>query len=186
MKTTITILTVLFTVLFTNLTSAQNFKGNASASYGLFSPSIIMQYEASTTNDRISLGVNMNYYLQNWKGPLFNYFVRGYKSSTEEGFFLQASATIGNLTTLGDAEEDLIRTIENKRSFVYGGEFGMGRKYLIGKHFTVEALITLRVLSRPNNRYSDGQYNYFIDDQTMWLMSVGTPLGGHIAVGYQF
>ena len=109
--------------------NAQNFKGNVSASYGILKQSIIIQYETATINDRVSLGVNMNYYLQDWKGPLFNYFVRGYKSSTEEGFFLQASATIGNLTTLGDAEEDLIRTIENKRSFVYGGEFGMGRKY---------------------------------------------------------
>ena len=68
------------------------------------------------------------------------------------------------------------------------GSLSSGFKYLVGKHFTVEALITLRVLSRPNNRYSDGQYNQglIFDDKTMWLMSTGTPIGGHVAVGYQF
>ena len=79
----------------------EEFKGNVSAAFGPLNSKVRIQYEMAIKS-RASWGVNMNYYLQNWTGPVFEPFIRVYgkKSGNAEGFFFQTKAIYGNLTTL--------------------------------------------------------------------------------------
>ena len=71
-------ITIFLTALFmTGLTYAQNFKGHASGTFGILNAKIRAQYEMPL-KDRASFGINMNYYLVNWTGPVLEPFIRLY------------------------------------------------------------------------------------------------------------
>ncbi len=93
---------MLFTALFiTGLSYAQDFKGHASGTFGILNGKVRVQYEMPLES-RASYGMNMNYYLVNWTGPVFEPFIRiyGKKDGNAEGFLGQAKLIYGNLSTL--------------------------------------------------------------------------------------
>ena len=88
-------------IFLTSFSYAQNFKGHASGTFGILNGKVRAQYEIPL-KDRASFGMNMNYYLVNWKGPVFEPFIRiyGKKDGNAEGFFGQAKLIYDNLSTL--------------------------------------------------------------------------------------
>lgn len=95
-------ITMLLTVLFiTGLTYAQDYKRHASGTFGILNRKVRVQYEMPLKS-RASCGMNMNYYLEGFKGPVFEPFIRTYgkKGGNAEGFFGQAKLIYGNLSTL--------------------------------------------------------------------------------------
>jgi len=94
---------MLFTaLLYTTLTYAQNFKGHASGTFGIFNEKVRVQYEMPL-KDRASFGMNMNYYLVNWTGPVFEPFIRiyGKKDGNAEGFFWSGKTDIRKSYNIG-------------------------------------------------------------------------------------
>ncbi len=185
MKNTITILGAL---LISGLTYAQNFKGHASGSFGILNPKVRAQYEIPLKS-RASYGMNMNYYLVNWTGPIFEPFIRiyGKKDGNAEGFFSQAKLIYGNLSTV---DYDLYEgNLENKRWSTFGFGVNCGYKFLLGNHFTIEPLTGFRLLSPPVYRYKSG----FDEDEYLdiaegigWYLLTGFPLDFQIKFGFQF
>ncbi|MEE4178785.1 MAG: DUF3575 domain-containing protein [Bacteroides sp.] len=166
---------MLFIALFTSCFSyAQNFKGHVSGTLGIINTKVRVQYELPL-KDRASFGINMNYYLQNWKGPVFEPFIRIYrkKEGNTEGVFAQAKMIYGNL--LGNYNSSA-GDLEDIRSPIYGFGLNAGYKFLFGKHFTVEPLLGLRLLSAPSN----------LGDETDWYLSTGFPLDFQLKFGFQF
>ena len=164
---------------FITFTHAQNFKGHASGTIGIINPKVRVQYEMPLKDNK-SLGINMNYYLQGWKGPLFEPFVRFYdpRKGNAEGLFIQAKLMYGNLTTYippYPSEEPL----ENKRWSTYGFGASFGYKYLFYKHITIEPFTGFRFLYPPND-------SAIGDDPLFWILSTGLILDLQIKFGYQF
>lgn len=173
MKINITMLFIAFFI--TSLSYAQNFKGHASGTLGIINTKVRVQYELPI-KDRASYGINMNYYLQNWKGPVFEPFIRIYrkKEGNAEGVFGQAKLIYGNLSArnyISSAEN-----LEEIRSSVYGIGLNGGYKFLFGKHFTVEPLAGLRLLTAPSN----------LGDEVDWYLTTGFPIDFQLKFGYQF
>ena len=181
-------ITMLLTALFiTGLTYAQDFKGHASGTFGILNGKVRVQYEMPLKS-RASYGMNMNYYLVNWTGPVFEPFIRiyGKKDGNAEGFFGQAKLIYGNLSTL---DYDLYGAIENKRWSTYGFGINCGYKFLLGKHFTIEPLTGLRILSPPVYRYKTGDdedYYANIGEGIGWYLFTGFPLDFQLKFGFQF
>ena len=172
MKTKIAMLFIAFFI--TSLSYAQNFKGHASGTLGLFNTKVRVQYELPL-KDRSSYGINVNYYLQNWKGFLFEPFIRIYrkKEGNAEGVFGQAKLIYGNLSGNYNSYAGIL---ENIRSPIYGFGLNGGYKFLYGKHFTVEPLVGLRLLTAPSN----------LGDEFDWYLITGFPIDFQVKFGYQF
>lgn len=172
MKIKIAMLFIAFFI--TSLSYAQNFKGHASGTLGIINTKVRVQYELPI-KDRASYGINMNYYLQNWKGPVFEPFIRIYrkKEGNAEGVFGQAKLIYGNL-----AKNDnyYAGNLEDKRTSVYGFGLNGGYKFLFGKHFTVEPLVGLRLLPAPSN----------LGDEVDWYLTTGFPIDFQLKFGFQF
>lgn len=167
---------MLFIAFFiTSLSYAQNFKGHASGTLGIFNTKVRVQYELPL-KDRASYGINLNYYLTNWKGPLFEPFIRIYrkKGGNAEGVFAQAKLIYGNLSSRNHISSTV--NLEDIRSSIYGFGLNGGYKFLYGKHFTVEPLVGLRLLSAPSN----------LGDETDWYLTTGFPIDFQLKLGYQF
>ncbi len=181
-------LTMLITASFiTSLTYAQDFRGHASGTFGILNDKVRVQYEMPLKY-RASYGINMNYYLLNWTGPIFEPFIRIYGKNyrNEKGFFGQAKLIYGNLSTLND--ELFGKAIENKRWSTYGFGLNCGYKFLLGKHFTIEPLAGVRFLSPPVYRYKTGDYRF--DDNIVeisaWYFFTGFPFDFQLKFGFQF
>lgn len=158
---------------------AQSFKGHASGTFGILNAKYRFQYEMPL-KDKTSFGINMNYYLLNWKGPVFEPFIRLYdiKNGNAEGLFVQAKLMYGNLSAFSPSytsEEPL----DNKRWSTFGFGASFGHKYLFYKHFTIEPLTGFRYLSAPTNSAN-------ADDPLFWILSTGLLLDLQIKFGYQF
>ena len=164
----------------------EEFKGNVSAAFGPLNSKVRIQYEMAIKS-RASWGVNMNYYLQNWTGPVFEPFIRVYgkKSGNAEGFFFQAKAIYGNLSTL-DYEKNSVY-IQNPRFSTYGFGMSIGNKFLLGKHITLDALFGYRILTPPlidyNPGFNDGN---LLVNSIGWYVTTGMPLDFQFKLGYQF
>jgi hypothetical protein len=123
-------ITIFLTALFmTGLTYAQNFKGHASGTFGILNAKIRAQYEMPL-KDRASFGINMNYYLVNWTGPVLEPFIRlyGKRDGNAEGFFGQVKLIYGNLSTL-DFDSGYYT---NQRFSTYGFGMDFGYKFCHG------------------------------------------------------
>ena len=174
-------ITIFLTALFmTGLTYAQNFKGHASGTFGILNAKIRAQYEMPL-KDRASFGINMNYYLVNWTGPVLEPFIRlyGKRDGNAVGFFGQVKLIYGNLSPLDSTFFG--GAIVNERWSTYGVGLGCGNKFLFAKHFTIEYLAGARILSPPP--IIDDHY-YF--DQIGWYLSTGFPIDFQLKVGFQF
>ena len=166
----------------------EEFKGNVSAAFGPLNGKVRIQYEMALKS-RASWGVNMNYYLVNWTGPVFEPFIRVYgkKSGNAEGFFFQTKAIYGNLTTLNYNSE----IIANSRFSTYGLGMSIGNKFLLGKHITLDALFGYRILTPPvinyNPGYSEADQNLLTGIEAVgWYLTTGMPLDFQFKLGYQF
>jgi hypothetical protein len=167
----------------------EEFKGNVSAAFGPLNGKVRIQYEMALKS-RASYGVNMNYYLVNWTGPVFEPFIRVYgkKNGNAEGFFFQTKAIYGNLSTL-DWELNSTK-IENSRFSTFGFGMNIGNKFLLGKHITLEGLFGYRFLTPPLTIYKTG----FIAADLIgtgvetigWYVTTGFPLDLQFKLGYQF
>jgi hypothetical protein len=174
-------ITMLFIVLFsTGLIYAQNFKGHVSATYGIINEKIRLQYEMPL-DSQLSYGINMNYYFKGWKGPVVEPFIRIYrkKDGNTEGFFGQAKLIYGNLSTLDSNLRGF--AVEKKRWSTYGFGISCGNKFLLGKHFTIEYITGVRLLSAP-----PVTYDYFNYDKLAWYLSTGLPIDLQLKFGFQF
>jgi hypothetical protein len=176
-------------VLFSNNCSAQEFKGNASGTFGIYNIKIRLQYELLLKN-RASTGMNMNYYLVNWTGPVFEPFIRiyGRKNGNVKGFFGQFKLIYGNLSTLDELYKD---KVANKRWSTCGFGINCGYKFLLGNHFTIEPLIGFRLLSQPVYRFNAGISEADREDirvgyQYDWWFTTGGPLDFQLKFGAQF
>jgi len=181
--------TMFLIVLFiSGLAYAQDFKGHVSGTYGIINPKVRFQFELPLKS-RASYGINMNYYLINWTGPVFEPFIRiyGKKDGNAEGFFGQAKLIYGNLATLDFDIYD--GALENKRWFTYGLGLNCGYKFLLGNYFTIEPLFGLRFLSPPVYKYKPGvnreDYEY-IGEGVAWYLTTGFPLDFQLKFGFQF
>lgn len=165
------------TMSLTVLTHAQEFKGNVSGTVGILNSKVRLQYEIPIES-RGSLGVNVNYYLINWKGPVFEPFLRFYnkKNGNSKGPFWQAKLIYGNLSTLNYNNNGSVFT--KPKWPTYGFGINYGNKFLSGKHFTVEYLSGIRFLTAPV--YGD------LEDIANWYMSTGFPIDFQLKFGYQF
>ena len=174
------------------LTSAQDFKGHVAVTYGILNTKIRVQYEMPIKS-RASYGVNMNYYLVNWTGPVFEPFIRIYskKDGNGEGFFGQAKVIYGNLSTL---DFDLYDgAIKNERWSTFGFGLSGGHKFLLGKHFTIEYLTGFRILSPPSVTYGsevdEASYQELgeeLGEDIGWYVTTGFPLDFQLKCGFQF
>ena len=185
MKKIIIALTLVASTLGMN---AQKFKGNVSGIYGLWNEKIRIQYEAPAIADGVSVGLNMNYYFGDWKGPMFEPLIRAYTKTenASKGFFYQGKLIVGSLSTLQDSLQELTGTIENKRTFVYGFSAGKGYKFLMGDHFTFEAYAGLRIISKPSNRYANTSEDFKETNIIFWKVGTGSPVEINFRLGYQF
>jgi hypothetical protein len=183
MKKTINLLIALF---ITTLAFAQDFKGNVSGTFGLINTKVRVQLEMPLKS-RTSYGINMNYYLVNWKGPILEPFIRIYggKASNTEGFFGQAKLIYGNLTTVNDLLYS--GTLENKRWSTYGFGINCGYKFLIGDNFTIEPLAGVRYLSPPLYGTETGNNGATNTGEAIgWYILTGFPIDFQLKFGYQF
>ncbi len=167
--------------------SAQSFKGHYSGTIGIVNTKLRLQYEAPY-KDGSSIGVNMNYYLVNWVGPVFEPFMRlyGKKHGNAEGFFGQGKLMVGNLSTL---DYDLYYgALKNKRWVTIGLGLGLGYKHLIKEKYTIEPYFGVRYLTSPVYRYSTG-YNQSlysnIGEDVAWTLTTGFPIDFQFKFGYQ-
>jgi hypothetical protein len=182
------LLLVLFVGLFSNEITAQKYNGNISGMIGLINTKIRLQYEKPIGN-RYSAGVNMNYYLVNWKGPMIEPFFRMYnsKEGNEKGFFGQVKLSYANLSTL---DYDLYSfAIANKRWSSFGLGAGVGYKFLWGKRLTFQATGGLRFVSPPLYRYNSGydeDVAATIGEGIGWYLTTGLPIDFQLKMGYQF
>lgn len=176
----------LFSIIGCSL-NAQQFKGSITVGYGYLNEKVRLQYEHAL-NNQLSIGGNINYYLKNWKGPVFEPFFRFYGTSgNEEGLFGQVKVGYGNLTTAYAAEEAAY--VINKRMNTFGAGLGLGYKYLFDDRFVVESYLGIRYYTYSPTRYSDDYYTNFNVESiksAVWFLSTGLPIEANFKVGYQF
>jgi hypothetical protein len=163
----------------------EEFKGNVSAAFGPLNGKVRIQYEMALKS-RASWGVNMNYYLINWTGPVFEPFIRVYgkKNGNAEGFFFQTKAIYGNLSTLNF--EAIEQYVDNSRWSTYGFGMSIGNKFLLGKHITLDALFGYRILTPPTFEYKGGYSAANLGEAIGWYLTTGMPLDFQFKLGYQF
>lgn len=179
------ILLSLIALMISGVMFSQSFKGNVSTMYGILNPKIRFQYEMPVKN-RASFGLNMNYYLVNWTGPVFEPFFRiyGKRDGNVEGFFFQTKLIYGNLSTL---DWDL-GYYKNKRWSTVGAGINMGYKFLVADHFTIEPMMGFRYMSAPTVEYNqdfDGELTNLAED-VGWYLTTGLPIEFQLKLGYQF
>jgi hypothetical protein len=161
---------------------AQGLKGHVSAGFGILNGKVRLQYE-HPLKERASFGLNVNYYLVNWKGPLIEPFIRlyGKKDGNGEGFFGQFKLGYGNLSVL---ELDK-QYVTNKRWNTFGGGIDLGYKFLIKNHFTIEPLFGLRLYTPPVYNYENDQAST-VAEGVGWYLTTGMPFDFQLKFGYQF
>ena len=174
--------------LFSNMTTAQEFKGNLSGTIGILNIKARLQYELPIKKSG-STGININYYFKDWTGPVFEPFIRVYgkKNGNVKGFFGQFKLIYGNLKTLGGPYPG---AFSNKRWSTYGLGINCGYKILFKSNCTFEPLIGFRLLSPPVYKCKPG---YEVDCDEMrsgygeeWLFSTGGPVDLQLKFGVQF
>lgn len=186
MKKCLLILFGLF--LFIEGARAQSFQGTVSGSLGILNTKIRIQAELPL-NSNASYGLNINYYLVNWRGPILEPFMRIYGKSqgNREGFFGQFKLIYGNLTTL---DYELYQNyISNRRWSTFGAGLAGGYKFLIKNKFVIEPLIGFRFLTPPVYNYINGdEYSLgaTIGEGAAWYLTTGLPLDFQLKFGYQF
>ena len=167
--------------------NAQHFNGSVTVGYGYLNEKVRLQYE-HPLNNRLTIGGNINYYLVNWKGPIFEPFFRFYnKSGNEDGFFGQVKVGYGNLTTAYAANEE--QYVINKRMNTFGAGLGYGYKYLFDDRFVFETYLGLRYYSYTPTQYNDAYYTYFDVESiksVFWYLTTGLPVEANFKIGYQF
>jgi len=188
-----TIIILVFALMLTaGASSAQSFKGHISGSYGIINPKVRVQYE-SPLKDKSSVGININYYFENWTGPVFEPFFRFYFFSDKgnsKGFFLQPKLMYGNLSTLD--YETYKNYLINNRWSTWGIGLNVGFKVLAGKHITIEPLTGFRFLTPPVYRFSAEANEEFMQsylgvlEDIGWYLTTGMPIDFQIKFGYQF
>ena len=173
---------ILITV-FSASVFGQGFKGNISVAAGIINAKIRSQFEYPIKN-RGSFGLNLSYYfIPIWRGPVFEPFIRLYakKNGNEQGFLFQFKACYGILTN----NENSVKM----RGTTGGFGLGIGYKYLVNKHFTVEQTLGIRFLTAPNMVYFGpaSTPNKPINiDAALWYLSSGFPIEYNLKFGYQF
>jgi len=177
-----------FLLSFSLNSYSQNFENCISGTFGIVNSKIRVQYE-TPLNKKSSLGINMNYYLVNWKGLVFEPFIRIYneKNGCNEGFFGQFKLIYGNLKTLDF--EYYQNVISNRRWSTFGAGIAGGYKFLINKKFVIEPIAGFRFLSPPVYRYIDGDYvntGAAIGEGVGWYLTTGLPIDFQLKFGYQF
>lgn len=184
MKQIISIVIILFSLSL----SSQKFKSCFSGSFGLINPKFRVQFEKPIKNN-VSYGMNLNYYLINWKGPVFEPFIRVYrvKKGNKEGVFGQLKLSYGNLSTINFEKEDYI--ILKRRWSTFGAGIAGGYKFLINDKFIIESLVGLRFLRAPIYRFTSGKiYNYSSAtlEAIEWQFKTGSLIDFQLKLGYQF
>lgn len=163
---------LIFLIALSTLCQSQTFRMNLSGTWGPINSKFRVQSEFPIKK-RGGFGINMNYYLKNWKGPIFEPFIRVYKSDSNiEGTFFQAKILIGQLSKLE-------YTGHNETYNLSGFGLSFGDKYLVYNNFIIEYLIGIRYLSNPNFIWSTGDY-------LIWYTSTGFPIDFNLKFGYQF
>jgi hypothetical protein len=162
---------------------AQDFSKNISGTFGFINPKIRLQYEAPI-GIKESYGLNLNYYLEFWSGPIIEIFYRKYniRKSNEKGWFKQFKIGYGNLESL-----PYMNSSSNRWS-TFGGGFAWGYKHLTRNGFTIETLAGVRFYTPPNENEKNGNQqvtNEELENFT-WILTTGFPLDLQIKFGYQF
>lgn len=181
------IFTLIICISFVFATNAQHFTGSITAGYGYLNEKVRLQYE-HPLNNRLTVGGNVNYYLQNWKGPIVEPFFRFYnKSGNEEGFFGQVKVGYGNLTTVYATKDEPF--VLNKRMNTFGAGLGYGYKYLYDDRFVFETYIGFRYYTYTPTEYSAQYYSMYNVEgikTLVWHISTGLPVEANFKIGYQF
>lgn len=177
----------IFTFIIFQTSYAQNFNVHLSGTRSIINTIYRFQLELPI-KDKISAGMNMNYYSINWKGATFEPFIRIYnkKHGNSEGFFGQGKLIYGNLSTL--SFEDYLGALENERWNTFGFGFSGGYKFLLFKHLTIEPLIGFRFLTEPVYKFKPGvnKKDYDRLQSVDWYLSTGLPLDIQLKIGAQF
>lgn len=181
------IISVIF-ISFSLSLSSQKFENSFSGSFGLINSKFRVQFEKPIKNSG-SFGINLNYYLNNWTGPVFEPFVRIYraKKGNKEGLFGQFKLSYGNLRTINFEKSEYI--LFNRRWSTFGAGIAGGYKYLINNKFIVEPLVGLRFLKGPTYRFASGNlYNYSSATLELidWQLTTGSLVDFQLKLGYQF
>jgi hypothetical protein len=169
--------------LVVNNCFCQDFTKNISGTIGLLNPKIRIQYEAPI-GIKQSYGLNLNYYLVAWTGPILELFYRRYdiRKSNDKGWFKQVKIGYGNLESLPYMNSS------GKRWSTFGGGFAWGYKHLTSNGFTIETLAGVRFYTPPNENEKNGNQqvtNEELENFT-WILTTGFPLDLQIKFGYQF
>lgn len=166
----------------------RKFEGNTSMTVGIINVKIRLQYELLLKTN-LSTGLNMNYYLKDWKGPLIEPFFRIYwkKYGNSKGFFGQLKLVYGNLKTI---EEPYPKAFSNKRWSTYGFGINCGYKFLFGNRCTIEPLTGPRLLTKPVYKCNPGFEEECKEMRTGyesdWFFLTGFPLDFQLKFGIQF
>tara|TARA_B110000285_G_scaffold228254_1_gene290953 strand:- start:183 stop:761 length:579 start_codon:yes stop_codon:yes gene_type:complete len=184
-------ITLLFCGLFATNVVAQNWEHNISGTVGLLNAKIRLQYERPL-GDKATLGCNMNYYLVNWTGPVFEPFGRiyGKKDGNTEGFFAQGKIMFGSLSIV-DYDTEFLQDPNQNRWWTFGMGAGGGYKSMIGEHFNFESIFGIRLLAAPTYRL-DFDDEFGLNDASGvgevigWGLTTGFPLDIQLKFGYQF
>lgn len=185
------IILVFASILAAGTASAQSIKGHISGTYGIVNPKVRVQYESPLTNQS-GFGMNINYYFENWKGPVLEPFIRFYfsESGNAKGLFIQIKLMYGNLSTLD--YETYKNYLINNRWSTYGIGLNVGFKVLAGKQFTIEPLTGFRFLTPPVYRFTAEANEEFMQsylgvlEDIGWYLTTGMPIDFQLKIGYQF
>lgn len=162
---------------------SQDFSKNISGTIGFLNPKIRVQYEIPIGLKQ-SYGLNLNYYLANWSGPILEFFYRRYdiRKSNEKGWFKQVKIGYGNLETLPYMNSS------NKRWSTFGGGFNWGYKHLSNNGFTIEPIFGVRFYTPPNKESSNNNEQLSSEEleNFSWFLTTGFPIDFQVKVGYQF
>ncbi len=172
--------------LLNNGINSQSFQGTLTGSFGIINPKIRIQAELPLNNNA-SYGLNLNYYLVNWKGPILEPFMRiyGKNQGNREGFFGQFKLIYGNLTTLNFKLYE--NYISNRRWSTFGAGLAGGYKFVIKNKFVIEPLIGFRFLTPPVYNYINGDNSLgVVFEGATWYLTTGLPLDFQLKLGYQF
>ncbi len=181
---------VVFIFIFLSFQAlAQQPQGCISGTYSTVNAKVRIQYEY-LIEGQYSGGVNLNYYLLNWQGPVVEPFIRVYgkRYGNKEGFFAQLKLIYGNLSSLKELYDG--NYIMNKRFSTFGVGASAGYKFLIGKDFVIEPLAGIRFLTPPQTKWvnitSEQEALNKLGEGIGWYLATGFPLDFQLKFGYQF
>ena len=121
--------------------------------------------------------------------------IKGFKSYGNNEQILKLNTEKGELILLvgnnGAGKSSLLDSFDytlygktrgkKKRWSTYGFGISCGNKFLLGKHFTIEYITGVRLLSAP-----PVTYDYFNYDKLAWYLSTGLPIDLQLKFGFQF